>query len=172
MKSFISLVVIMAFSLFAFTACSQDKSKRPSPPATATVTTNKGVIININYSQPSVKGRTIGKEIATYGEVWRTGANEATVFEVNKNVKIGGKNLKAGKYGLYTIPGENEWTIIFNNKSDLWGSDGYSGNQDALRIVSTPGKAASFMEKMTFNIDKTGKVSLLWGNQKVDFMVE
>lgn len=90
MKTIISFVAIAAFAL---TSCvsAQDKSKRPSPPAKASVTTNKGVTITIDYSQPSVKGRTIGKEIASYGKVWRTGANEATVFEVNKDVVVNGK---------------------------------------------------------------------------------
>lgn len=172
MKQIISFFAIGAISLSAMTACSQDKSTRPSPPAKATVTTTKGVTIGIDYSQPSVKGRTIGKDIATFGEVWRTGANEATVFEVDKPVTIGGKNLAAGKYGLYTIPGEKEWTIILNKKSDLWGSDGYSEADDAVRLVAKPTKSKAFTEKMTFNASKSGNVSLMWGDVQVDFMVE
>lgn len=172
MKKILSLCAIAAFSLAAFTSCAQDKSKRPSPPAKATMTTTKGVTIAIDYSQPSVKGRTIGKEIATFGEVWRTGANEATTFEVNKEVSIAGKKLPAGKYGLYTIPGEKEWTIILNKKSDLWGADGYSKDNDALRVVSTPGKTKAFTEKMTFAINEAGVVSLMWGDVQVDFKVD
>src|SRR6476620_9133225 len=83
-----------------------DKSKRPSPPDKVSETLKSGVVVSVDYSQPSVKGRTIGKEIAPYGKVWRTGANEATVFEVSKDVTINGKTLPAGKYGLYSIPGE------------------------------------------------------------------
>lgn len=172
MKKFISLFAITAISLSAMTACSQNKSNRPSPPAKATVTTSKDVTISIDYSQPSVKGRTIGKEIAPFGQVWRTGANEATVFEVNKGVSIAGKKLEAGKYGLYTIPGENEWTIILNKKSNLWGSDGYKEDDDALRFVTKSVKSKTFTEKMTFAADKSGKVSLMWGDVQVDFMVE
>jgi hypothetical protein len=172
MKKIISFLAIAVISFSALTSCAQDKSKRPSPPAKATVTTTNGVTLSIDYSQPSVKGRKIGKEIAPYGEVWRTGANEATVFEVNKEVTIGGKKLAAGKYGFYTIPGEKEWTIIFNKKTDHWGSDGYSVTDDALRTVSTPGKTASFTEKMTIVADKSGKVSLMWGDVQVDFNVE
>ena len=172
MKKSIYLLAIAATSLIAMTACGQDKSKRPSPPAKVTVTTTKGATITIDYSQPSVKGRTIGKEIATFGEVWRTGANEATTFEVNKDVTIGGKKLAAGKYGFYTIPGEKEWTIIFNKKTDLWGSNGYKEADDALRTVSTPGKSATFTEKMTFSIAPGGTVSLLWADIKVDFKVD
>ena len=172
MKAIFSFVAIAAFTMSALTSGAQDKSKRPSPPAKATVTTSKGATISIDYSQPSVKGRAIGKEIAPFGQVWRTGANEATVFEVNKDVMVNGKSLKAGKYGLYTIPGENEWTVIFNKKSTLWGSDGYSESDDALRLVTKPTKAPAFTEKMTFAIDKSGKVALMWGDTEVDFMVE
>ncbi len=172
MKQIISLFAVTAIFLSSMTSCAQDKSKRSSPPAKATVTTSKGVAITIDYSQPSVKSRTIGKEIAPFGEVWRTGANEATVFEVNKDVTIAGKKLMAGKYGLYSIPGEKEWTIIFNKKSNLWGSNGYSQTDDAMRFVSKSGKAKTFTEKMTFAINESGLVSLMWGDVQVDFMVE
>jgi hypothetical protein len=148
-----------------------DKSKRPSPPAKVTETTNSGTVITIDYSQPSVKGREIGKDIAPYGKVWRTGANEATVFEVSKDVKVEGKALPAGKYGLYTIPGKDEWTLIFNKTWKQWGTK-YAEADDALRVNVKPGKAPAFTERMTFNVDKSGKVSLLWGNEKVDFTVQ
>ncbi len=172
MKNIISLFAVAYISLSALTSCAQDKSSRPSPPAKATVSITNGLTISIDYSQPSVKGRTIGKEIAPFGEVWRTGANEATVFEVNKDVTISGNKLAAGKYGLYTIPGEKEWTIIFNKKSNLWGSNGYNQADDALRIITTLGKTKAFYEKMTFAINETGIVSLMWGNMQVDFVVE
>ena len=154
------------------TGCAQDKAKRPSPPASVTVTSQKGVTISINYSQPSVKGRAIGKEIAPFGELWRTGANEATVLEVNKDVTIGGKKVKAGKYGLYTIPTEKDWTIILNKKSNLWGPDNYSQTDDVLRFVTHSTKSKSFTEKMTFVISTAGTISLLWGDVQVDFTVE
>ncbi|MEO6719951.1 MAG: DUF2911 domain-containing protein [Ferruginibacter sp.] len=173
MKSLFSFFAIAAFTFSVITVNAQDdKSKRPSPPAKVNATTSKGATISIDYSQPSVKGRTIGKEIATYGEVWRTGANEATVFEVNKDVVVNGVNLKAGKYGLYSIPGEKEWTIILNKKSDLWGSDGYSETEDAVRVKTKPSKAPSFTEKMTFAVEPTGKVVLMWGDVLVDFKVD
>src|ERR1044072_4089536 len=100
-----------------------DKSKRPSPPAKVTETISNGTVITIDYSQPAVKGREIGKEIAPYGKVWRTGANEATTFEVSKDVKVEGKALPAGKYGLFIIPGKDEWTLIFNSSWKQWGTN-------------------------------------------------
>ena len=172
MKQILSLIAIAAISLSATTGCAQDKSKRPSPPASVTVTTQKGATISINYSQPSVKGRVIGKEIAPFGELWRTGANEATVFEVNKEVTVAGKKVKAGKYGLFTIPGEKEWTVIINKKSTLWGSDGYSQADDVLRLVTPSVKSKAFTEKMTFAISQAGIVSLAWGDVQVNFGVE
>jgi hypothetical protein len=165
-----TILCIAAF--VSLTACGQgDKSKRPSPPAVVTETTDSGVTITIDYSQPSVKGRTIGKEIAPYGKVWRTGANEATVFEVSKEVNIEGQPLAAGKYGLYSIPGEAEWVIIFNKKWNQWGTN-YKEADDALRVKVTPGKTSAFTEKMTFAIGKDGKVSLMWGDIQVDFNVQ
>src|ERR1051325_294140 len=138
----------------------EDKSKRPSPPAKVTETTNNGVAITIDYSQPSVKNREIGKEIAPYGQVWRTGANEATTFEVSKDVKVEGKSLPAGKYGLFTIPNKEEWVIIFNKTPNQWGAYKYAEADDVLRVNVKPTKAPQFTERMTFNVDKSGKVSL------------
>jgi hypothetical protein len=167
-----NVLLLSAFVIAALGVNAQDdKSKRPSPPATVKETTTKGVAISIEYSQPSVKSREIGKDIAPYGKVWRTGANEATVFEVDKAVKVEGKDLPAGKYGLFTIPGKEEWVIIFNKTWQQWGAYKYAEGEDALRVKVKPAKAKAFTEKMTFNVDKSGKVQLLWGNEAVDFTV-
>lgn len=149
-----------------------DKSKRPSPPAKVTETTNSGAVITIDYSQPAVKGREIGKQIAPYGKVWRTGANEATTFEVSKDVKVEGQALPAGKYALFTIPNKEEWVVIFNKTPNQWGAYKYAESDDALRVKIKPTKAPQFTERMTFNVDKSGKVSLLWGNEEIDFTVQ
>ena len=164
-KLFVLLLVTGLYS--GFTACAQ----RPSPPAKVSETTSAGVKITVDYSQPAVKGRTIGKEIAPFGQVWRTGANEATWMEVSKDVKIEGKALKAGKYGIWTIPGEKEWTIIFNSKSNISGT-AYSQADDVMRVVVQSGKSASFSERMTFKIAKTGVVSLIWGDYQINFNVK
>ena len=163
-----AIFLLLTTGLFsAFTACAQ----RPSPQAKVSETTSAGVKITIDYSQPAVKGRTIGKDIAPYGKVWRTGANEATWMEVSKDVKVEGKALKAGKYGIWTIPGEKEWTIIFNSKSNVSGT-AYSEADDVLRVKVKPGKSASFTERLTFTIAKTGLVSLAWGDHQVNFSVK
>ncbi|HRO70596.1 MAG TPA: DUF2911 domain-containing protein [Chitinophagaceae bacterium] len=170
MKSVLLLAVSLTTMLFA---CGQDdKSKRPSPPVQAKETLASGAVVTIDYGQPSVKGRTIGKDLEPMpGKVWRTGANEATTFDVSKSVKVEGKDLPAGKYSLFTIAGDGEWTIIFNKNANQWGAYSYKESEDALRVKVKPSKAAQFAEKMTFNIDKNGTVTLLWGDTKVDFKV-
>ncbi len=174
MKKIFSVAVI-ATCLMTTTAFGQDgdKSKRPSPPAKVSETIASGAVISIDYSQPSIKGRTIGKDLEPKdGNVWRTGANEATVFETSKDVKINGQMLAAGKYGLFSISGKDEWTIIFNKTWSQWGAYDYKEGDDVLRVKVKPGKAASFAEKMAFTIDKKGNVNLFWGDIQVGFKVE
>ena len=144
-----------------------------SPPAKASETTENGTVITINYSQPSVKGRTIGKDLEPMeGKVWRAGANEATVFEVNKDVKVEDKTLPAGKYGFFTIVNGNEWTIIFSKTWKQWGAFSYKEADDALRVKVKGGKTKAFAEKLTYTVTKDGKVSLMWGDKQVDFNVK
>lgn len=173
MKKILFVSLVATTLLTSVKSFSQgDKSKRPSPPATATATTAGGNTITINYSQPSVKGRTVGTDIATYGKVWRTGANEATVFEISQDAKIEGKYpLKAGKYGLYSIPGEKKWTVIFNKTWNQWGTV-YKEADDALRVELDTKKAPNFTEKMTFQVSKNGTVDLMWGDKRVSFTVK
>jgi len=141
----------------------EDKSKRPSPPAMATQKIKSGATITINYSQPSVKGRTIGKDLEPMeGKVWRTGANEATVFETDKEVTVEGKSLPAGKYAFFTIFNGDDVTLIFNKTWNQWG---------AFVNVKASSKNAS-TEKMAFKISPAGLVTLLWGTKKVDFSVK
>jgi len=171
MKSILFFVTVFA-GLTSF--AQQDKSKRPSPPASVKETLKNGTVVSIDYSQPSLKGRTIGKDVEPMnGQVWRAGANEATVFETNKDVKIEGETLPAGKYALYMLPDEKEWTIIFNKTWNQWGTQ-YNENkdQDLLHVKVKPGKADNSTEKLTYTIDEDGKVTLLWGNLKVDFKVK
>jgi hypothetical protein len=173
MKKLLSLALFSGILLMSTNAHAQeDKSKRPSPPAVASATTSNGVTIKIDYSQPSVKGREIGKDVEPMkGKVWRTGANEATVFEVNKDVTIDGKALKAGKYGLYSIWNGDSWTVIFNKTWDQWGTK-YSEADDALRVNVKNMPLSKPSEKMTFWVDKNGKVILAWGNVGFDFAVK
>jgi hypothetical protein len=167
-------LLFSAVLFLSLVACGQaDKSKRPSPPAMAKETIKSGAVISIDYSQPSVKGRTIGKDLEPMeGKVWRAGANEATVFEVSKDVKVEDKALPAGKYGLFTIMNGDEWTIIFSKTWNQWGAFTYKDADDALRVKVKAGKTKDFAEKLTYTIDKSGKVSLMWGDKQVEFKVK
>jgi len=142
------------------------------------------------YHRPNVKGReiwgcqtadVIPKGGATYpclvpnGQVWRTGANDNTTFEVSQDVKINGQMLPAGKYGLHTIPGANEWTIIFSKTNDSWGSFSYKPENDQLRVTAKP-QAAEFQETMSLNLENlktnTGDVVIRWGKVSVPFTID
>lgn len=147
----------------------QEKKPVLSPPATVTETLKSGAVITINYAQPALKGRNIGTDVAAYGKVWRTGANAATQFEVSKDIILNGKTLSAGKYALFTIPGEKEWTIILNKEWDQWGSYKYNEKEDALRFPVKTAKSKDYAERLTFAVEKSGKISLIWGNTLLNF---
>ena len=167
--SMMSLLLVTAFSSKA--QGDEDKSKRPSPPKLATQKIGD-LSISIDYSQPSIKGRTVCVDVEPKaGQVWRTGANEATIFEVNKDVTVEGKALPAGKYGLFTVVNGQEWTIIFNKTWKQWGAFSYKQTDDVLRVTVKAGKADPFAEKMSFTIDEKGNVIFLWGDSKVQFKV-
>ncbi len=153
----------------------QDKSKRASPPETATGSVS-GSTITINYSSPAVKGRKIWGGLVPYDKVWRLGANEATIFETSKDIVVEGKKLPAGKYSLYAIPGEKEWTFIFNSKTGQWGikMDGSTTEDpanDVLRVMAKPMKSSAFNERMKFVVSGSG-FTLEWEHLKVPVSVK
>jgi len=170
MKKQIPVLIVLLVALFSVASYAQkDKSKRPSPPAKAEGTVD-GVKVVIDYSTPAAKGRKMLGGNEAFGKVWRTGANEATVFDIDKNIKVEGKDLAKGKYALYSIPGENEWVIIFNKNAGQWGTE-YDQAGDILRVNVKPGKTDKFFEK--FNIAIEGnKVVLRWENTQVAFALK
>ena len=123
----------LGIALFAVACGAQDKSKRPSPPATASVDLG-GTKITIDYSSPRLKGRKVGGEIATFGKVWRLGANEATTFVTTGNVTVGGKAVPAGSYTMFAIPDKDKWTLIISKKTGEWGTDYPGAGDDLARI--------------------------------------
>lgn len=152
-----------------------DKSQRPSPPGTATGKV-QAATVTINYSSPSVKGRKIWGDLVPYDKVWRAGANEATIFETDKDIKVEGKTLAAGKYSIYAIPGEKEWTIIFNSATGQWGinRDGSTTEdpaKDVLRVTVKPKKSASFNERLAYKVDNNG-FALLWENLEIPVSIK
>ena len=170
MKSLKTLVFLSLSLLIVFSVNAQkDKSKRPSPPAQVSKEVN-GKTITIDYSQPSKRGRTVFGELVKYGKVWRTGANESTWIELSGDVTVEGETLAAGKYGLFTIPGEDEWTIIFNKTWDKWGAFSYSESDDVLRVKVKP-QSTDPTEVFTISVEDSGDVLLAWDETKVEFSI-
>jgi len=173
-------VSLLAAAFLLSTAAIAQKKPQASP-ADSTSGTVAGAMIKISYHSPGIKGRTIGKEIAPYGQVWRTGANEATTFSTSKDIKIGGKTLPAGKYTLYTLPNETEWKIIFNSTTmdgsrPIWGikMDGSTTDDPAKDVLTTtvkPMKSKAFAERFKIDVDKKGFV-LVWGDIAVPVMIK
>ncbi|MBG9377887.1 DUF2911 domain-containing protein [Panacibacter sp. DH6] len=176
MKRFLPVALLASVISLSMNACAQggDKGSKPSPAASTKETISSGATITINYSQPALKGRTIGKDVEPKdGQVWRAGANEATTFQVDKDVKIEGQTLPAGKYAFFTINKGDEWTLIFNKTWDTWGAYDYEKNKqnDALQVKVKAAKDAQSVERLTYLIDKSGKVTLQWGTLRVPFSV-
>ena len=169
------LLTLVALLMTSLIWAQGDKSKRPSPPAAATGKVN-GATITIDYSSPGVKGRKIWGDLVPYDKVWRAGANEATLFQTDKDITVEGKSLKAGKYSLYAIPGEKEWVIIINSKTGQWGVNNDESTtevpaDDVLRVNVKPEKSAAFNERMKFVVDSKG-FALEWENLKVPVSVK
>ncbi|HEV8491118.1 MAG TPA: DUF2911 domain-containing protein [Candidatus Angelobacter sp.] len=169
----VSLVLIAATMAMAQQQ-PQDKSKRPSPPGTAEVTL-KGKKITIDYSRPYLKGRKVGQELAPYGKVWRTGANEATAFTTETDLTIGGVKVPAGKYTLYTLPSEGTWKLIINKETGQWGTK-YDESQDLARIDMKKSPLQQPVEQFTISFNKTSDtaadLNLDWENTRVSVAVK
>jgi Protein of unknown function (DUF2911) len=157
--------IFLILFLLSLTSFAQ---KMASPPAKAEGTID-GVGVKIDYHQPAAKGRKIMGSLVPFGEVWRTGANGTTTIEFAVDAKVEGKAVAKGKYGLYTIPGETEWTIIIN-KGIKWGAYDYTDKDDVIRVKVKAAKAAAFVESFTIAIDGSNIV-LSWENTSVSFKV-
>lgn len=164
---------LLFVSLFASSSVmAQDKPAPKSPAMSTEATIASGATVKINYSAPSVKGRTIGTNLEPMaGKVWRTGANDATTIELSKDVTVEGKLLPAGKYSLFTIVNGEDWTIILNKTAKQWGAFNYKEADDALRVTVKGGKG-SFTEQFKIEAGTNGTVTLLWGDHKVSFTIK
>lgn len=127
--------------------------------------------VTINYGSPSVKGRVIWGDLVPYNKVWRAGANEATTFVTDQALQVEGKSLAAGSYGFFVIPGEKEWTIIFNKTPKQWGAYEYKEKDDALRVTVKANKSASMNERLVYKITANGIV-LAWENLEVPVSIK
>ena len=129
--------------------------------------------IHIEYSAPSVRGRIIYGGLLAYGEVWQSGAHNATWIETNKDIIINENLLKAGKYGFFTIPNKDKWTIIFNENWNQHGKDDYNESEDVLRFDVTPKISEEITEQLIYKVerinDQEGSISLSWEKILVKF---
>ena len=168
MRKFTTFFLVLASVLLtAETAWAQSRPLSPQETVEATL---GGVKTRIIYCKPSARGRKVIGSLVPYGEVWRTGANAATSIEFDKPVKIEGKDLAAGKYALFTIPNENEWTIVINKNYEQIGAFNYSADEDVLRVNVKPTKTDKFTETFTISTQKD-KVNLDWEKTHVEFKV-
>jgi hypothetical protein len=134
-------------------AVAQNDQPKPSPPATATVSLN-GRDVTINYGAPSMRGRKIFGGLVPFDKVWRTGANEATSFVTQGDLKIGPAKVPAGSYTLYTLPNSTRWLLIINKQTGQWGTV-YDQSKDLVRIPLHSKTLSSPQEKMSITFENT-----------------
>lgn len=165
MSTMLTAIIAIAAMLVSASTWAQ------SPAATATGKLASGANLTIKYSSPSVKGRKVWGGLVPYDKVWRAGANEATVLETDKDITIEGKTVPKGKYSVYAIPGEKEWSIILNSQTGQWGinRDGSTTRDPAKDVVVAkvkPVKSASMNEALKYVVTDKG-FALQWENVEV-----
>ena len=151
-------VVLLLMVLLSLVVVAQDKKPLASPRKSAEHTFADGKKVTIDYGSPSIRNRKIMGGLVPYGKVWRTGANEATGFVTDTNLTMGGTQVPAGKYTIYTMPGEKDWQLIVNKQPGQWGTD-YDQGKDLARIPMKVESLGSPVEQMTFSFEKTGNDS-------------
>ncbi len=182
MKKFLKRVLIVVVSLVVLLGAAfaylNYQNRKKSPPGTASYDKD-GTTITVAYSRPSKKGREIFGGLVPYGTVWRTGANEATTFETNKDLTIDGKVLPAGKYTLWTIPEKDKWTVIWNNKQYGWGIKGpfnrvasREPEADVLQVQAPAQEEANAVEQFTISFDETPALVISWDKTKVSVPIK
>jgi len=160
------ILVAITVAMVAAIVIAQE-NKPASPPGEATLKFADGKTVTIQYSRPSMRGRKIFGGLVPYGEVWRTGANAATSLKTDVALNIGGANVPAGSYTLYTLPEMSSWKLIINKQTGQWGTE-YSQGQDLDRVNMKVTGRPSALELFTISFDKTGSDSavlkLEWEN--------
>ena len=166
----------LAVASFIFFSTEAQQLTTPQPSPTANVKQNFGLSsIEISYSRPGVKGRKIFGDLVPFGNVWRTGANNATTITFGDDVMIGGKKVAAGKYGLLTIPNANEWTIIITKQLDVTSPSAYKQDQDVVRVAAKPANFPFTIESFMISVDdiksNSCSIGMGWETTWVSFEV-
>ncbi|HEX8545458.1 MAG TPA: DUF2911 domain-containing protein [Cytophagaceae bacterium] len=167
------LILVLVF-ISIFSSIAQINTPRPSP--SASIMQKIGLAdVTIAYSRPSAKGRKIFGDVVPFNKIWRTGANEPTKLTTTDTISIGGKKIGPGEYGLYTIPGESEWTVIFG-KNPKTSAGAYKEEEDAVRLKVRPETSSSKLETFTIDFANVTTTSadlvLSWENTSVKFKIE
>ena len=147
---------IALLALFGFVATLASFAQKPSPPASATCDLGAGKSVKTNYSSPRMKGRKVYGELVPYGEVWRTGANEATTFVPSTDITVGGKAVPAGNYTIFTVPTADKWTLIINKKTGEWGIPYKYESDELTRVDMKVSKLPSPAEDFIISYEKSG----------------
>ena len=149
------IILPALLTLFTTAAFAQMGGGKPSPPASATCDLGGGKTIKTDYSSPRMKGRKIYGGLVPFGEVWRTGANEATTFVTSTDVVVGGKSVPAGSYTIFTVPTADKWTLIINKKTGEWGIPYKYESDELARVEMKVSKLPSPVENFTLAYDKS-----------------
>ena len=152
----VTLLFAVSVIASAQMAMDNDKSKRPSPPASAECKFSDGKGVKIDYSSPRAKGRKIFGDLVPYGQIWRTGANESTTFVVDSDVVVGGQAVPAGSYTIFTVPEADKWTLVVSKKTGEWGTDYPGPSEDLVRASMTVSKTAGPVENFTIGFFQSG----------------
>ncbi|MGH9673583.1 MAG: DUF2911 domain-containing protein [Bryobacteraceae bacterium] len=158
----------LALSALAILPVLPQQTKQVHPgkggsPHVETTWTVQGKKITVNYGRPFAKGRKVFGGLEPYGQVWRAGADEATVFTTEADLMLGSLHVPAGTYSLFAIPSEKEWTLVLNKTAKQWGTFSYDQKQDLGRAPMKVAKAPSTVEQFTINIEG-GHLKLSWGD--------
>lgn len=169
-RLFVPAFLAACFAM-ALSAVAQPQLPVPQPSPAANLSQTIGITeVKVSYHRPAVKGRPVWGALVPYGEVWRAGANENTTVMFSKAVKVGGKEVLPGTYGLHMIPTKTEWTIILNKNGTSWGSYFYKEAEDALRITVTP-QPGEFCEWLQYEFsdlsDSSAVLSLCWEKMRI-----
>src|SRR5690242_16760260 len=156
MRRRVALVVLLLSACTLLAAAQEDQSKRPSPSAQAQCKFTDGKTVKTDYSSPRAKGRKIFGGLVPYGQVWRTGANDATTLVTDTNLRIGDKDVPAGSYTLFTIPNADKWTLIVSKKTGEWGIPYPGQAEDFVRVDMRASPLSSAVENFTIGFDQTG----------------
>jgi len=169
-------VLFLALLLTSFSSLAQQIQMPQASPSSKIIQKVGLTDVTVDFSRPSTKGRKIFGELVPFGQVWRTGANGATVLTFSTEVSISGTKVPAGSYALYSIPGKSTWTMILSKNTKLWGAIGYEAKDDLLRFTATPAKTSRMYDSFEIGFsnltDASADLSIKWEQTRVEFTIQ